>query len=406
MNNINMSTNITKNIDTLSINISNAFKKKYQDIDANHYAPSFIKDFIIKSKSDFTTQDGVQKIISSITKTLNSFRDNTNKERQTKGVVDFSINPASQLKTKPIPQQKLVAPVKNDIQYNKNTNGTNTNMKTEFLNKNPLIIDSGMVSNTINQKNNQNVYLNHIESNNMEYNPYKGLPGQANQPENNLLSSLSNLPNEINNSDRFILTDKQKNLVKEETGEWIYYLVIDSKDRDMNSYKSPNEYTIRFSPPSFSNNEVRQGYIDRILHNVKSIELVKCAFLDTSTSPDSSDFNNIDPAYVILEVEEFGTNHNGTNQFHNKSLAILDYFTKQGKYKYYNVDYNNHAMINRFNPRVTIDKMTIRFRLPDGSLYNFGNSNNTNLATVNYILFKVNVVQRVLETNYLNQADG
>jgi hypothetical protein len=282
-------------------------------------------------------------------------------------------------------------------------------MKTEFLNKNPLIIDSGMVSNTINQNSNQpnqNVYLNHIETNNMEYNPYKGLPGNPNQPENNLLSSLSNLPAEINNSDRFILTDKQKNLVKEETGEWIYYLVIDSKDRDMNSYKSPNEYTIRFSPPSFSNNDVRHGYVDRILHNVKSIELIRCAFLDTSTSPDSSDFNNIDPVYVMLEVEEFGTNHNGTNQSLNKSLAILDHFTKQGKYKYYNVDYNNHTMINRFNPRVTIDKMTIRFRLPDGSLYNFGNSNNTNLATVNYLLFKVNVVQRVLETNYLNQTDG
>jgi hypothetical protein len=44
-------------------------------------------------------------------------------------------------------------------------------------------------------------------------------------------------------------------------------------------------------------------------------------------------------------------------------------------------------MINRFNPRITIDKMTIRFRLPDGTLYNFGNSNNTNLETVNYLLF-------------------
>jgi hypothetical protein len=63
-------------------------------------------------------------------------------------------------------------------------------------------------------------------------------------------------------------------------------------------------------------------------------------------------------------------------------------------------------MINRFNPRVTIDKMTIRFRLPDGTLYNFGGVNNTNTATVNYLVFKITVMQRFLETQYLNQTDG
>ena len=294
-----------------------------------------------------------------------------------------------------------------------NMNNTN-NMKKEFLNKNPLIIDPGMLAihnsngDNQNQNPNQNIFLNHIEPVNIEYNNFKSIPGVGNPPqeESNLLSSLSNLPKEINNSDRFILTDKQRDYIKEETNDWIYYLVIDSKDRDMNTYKTPNEYTIRFSPPSFSNTDVRHGFVDRILHNVKSIELIKCAFLDTSTSSDSSDYNNQDPAYIILEIEEFGTNHNGTNQFLNKSLAILDSFKKQGKYKYYNVKYNDHAMINRFNPRVTIDKMTVRFRLPDGSLYNFGNSNNTNLATVNYLIFKVNVVQRMLETHYLNQTDG
>jgi hypothetical protein len=174
----------------------------------------------------------------------------------------------------------------------------------------------------------------------------------------------------------------------------------------MNIYKSPNEYTIRFSPPNFNSNDNRTGFVDRILHNVKSIELIKCGFLDTSDLTDSSDSGNNDPAYIILEVEEFGTNHNGTNQYLNKSLAILDTFEKQNKYKYYKVMYDDKPMINKFNPRVTINKMTIRFRMPDGKLYNFGGVNNTNTETVNYVVFKVTVLQRFLETKYLNQTDG
>jgi hypothetical protein len=394
---------MTTNIDSLSLNISQALKRKYPDIDYNHYAPAFVKDYISKTQYNYSTKDGVQKIIAGLTQSLNYFREKISKERQSKGTVDFTLSPANQsnqTKTKPIPQQKLVIP-------NKINEVVHDNSRREFLNKNPLIIDPGMIPNINNPNQPQQVYLNQIDTTNSEYNNnYKSFPGNPNQKDSDLLSSLSNLPTEINQSDRFILTDKQKNLIKEETGEWIYYLVIDSKDRDMNIFKTPSEYTIRFSPPSFNNKDVRTGFVDRILHNVKSIELIKCAFLDTSNISDASDSNNQEPPYIMLEIEEFGTNHNGTNQFLNKSLAVLDSYTKQGKYKYYHVIYNDEPMINRFNPRITIDKMTIRFRLPDGTLYNFGNSNNTNLTTVNYLLFKINVVQRVLETNYLNQTDG
>jgi hypothetical protein len=97
---------------------------------------------------------------------------------------------------------------------------------------------------------------------------------------------------------------------------------------------------------------------------------------------------------------------NGTNQYLNKSLAILDTFQKQDNYKYYKVMYDDKPMINKFNPRVTIDKMTIRFRLPDGKLYSFGGVNNNNTQTVNYVVFKITVLQRFLETKYLNQTDG
>lgn len=376
-------------IDTLSLNISQAFKRKYPEIDQNHYSQYNIKDYIQKNHININTKDGIQYVISNLTKTLNQLKSKINKETQSRGQNRNLPPTQNQFQT---PQQNLV--VQNKIQDNQPNNYS----RKEFLNKNPLTIDSNTLP--------TQPYLNHIESkNNVISNAYQSFPSPPNQKDMTL-STLSSLPSEINQTDRFILMDKQKNLLKEDTSEWTYYLVIDSKDRDLNIYKSPNEYTIRFSPPSFNNNDARTGFVDRILHNVKAIELIKCGFLDTSDLNDSSDSGGNHPPYVMLEVEEFGTNHNGTNQYLNKSLAIMDTFIKQDNYKYFRVMYDDKPMINRFNPRVTIDKMTIRFRLPDGTLYNFGGVNNTNTATVNYLVFKITVMQRFLETQYLNQTDG
>ena len=410
------------NLDTISQNLSKAFKGKFPEIDSSHYSPHFIKDYIIKSNINTNTKDGLQKVITGLTNNFTYLKVKMNKERQASGLVDFDLyshnlpnnltnfnknpnNNNNNNNNKSIPQQNLV--VKNKIE-----NLEFNNSRREFLNAKPLIIDAGMIpniNNGINTGLNMNInkpFLNNIETKNTETSNYQSFPANPSQKDISL-STLSNLPAEIvpNQTDRFILTDQQKNLLKEEKDEWAYYLVIDSKDRDINIYKSPNEYTIRFSPPSFSNSgDARTGFVDKILHNVKSIELIKCGFLDTSSLDDSSDSGGNGPPYVILEVEEFATQHNGTNQYLNKSLAILDTYEKRDNFKYYEVIYNDKSMINRFNPRITIDKMSIKFRLPNGNLYNFGGVNNTNQTTVNYMVFKVIVLQRTLETQYLNQT--
>jgi hypothetical protein len=416
-------------IDSLSLNISKSLKNKFPDIDSNHYSPNVIKNFIFKSKVNHKNKDGIQKVITSLTNTLTEFRIKTNKERQTYGLVDFGINNNTHnAHNTPLPQQKLV-------QMNQINQPNYDSSRREFLNPKPLIIDSGMVpnqnynNNGKNKENNQqNIYLNQVETNNSYQGVYKSIPAMPTQPFN--LSNLNNLPiktnnninninnnnnnnsnnnsnetaNEINHTDKYILMDKQRELLKEESSEWTHYLIIDSKDRDFKANPDPNTYTIRFSPPSFSNSDSRAGFVDKIFNNVKSIELIRCGFLDTSGEEDSSDKNGIDPSYIILEVEEFGTQHNGSNQHLNKSLAILDTFVKQGEFKYYDVIYDDAGTVNKFNPRITIDKMTIRFRLPNGSLYNFGEANKSNTSTVNYLVFKITVMQRSLETTFLNKT--
>jgi len=406
-------------LDNLAFRISKGFNDKFPEIDKTHYSPQVIKDYIQKSKINYNNQSGLQQIINVLTNHLKEFRLKINKERQSSGIVDFPNPYLDNYKSPPIPQQNLV--ISNKIKpevYNTS--------RREFLNHTPLVIDSGMVSqssqnnnignnnignNNSNNSNNNgvssNVYLNHIETNNNQRGNYQSFPSQP-IFNNNTISSLSNLPQEIetNQTDRFILTDKQRDLLKEDTNEWTYYLVIDSKDRDMSAFPTPNSYTIKFSPPNFNSTDARAGYVDRIFHNVKSIELIKCGFLDTSEEPDSSDSGGNEPPYIMLEIEEFASQHNGTNQFLNKSLAILDTFDKQGNFKYYEEIYNDVGMVNKFNPRVTIDKMTIKFRLPNGELYNFGSANNTSMNTINYLVFRVVVLQRVLETQYLNQTMG
>lgn len=427
-------------IDTLSLNISKALKQKFPDIDSQHYSPVVIKDFIIKTNSNFQSNEGVQKIIIGLTNNLNQFKLKMNKTRQSNGVVDLSFNPSNQIKTAPIPQQNLVKQTHNFPQP------INTSRR-EYINPNPLIIDPSMA----NQLNNQQVYLNQIETNNNQNNKYQSYPSAPNlqthtqthnknnnkhvnadinvnlgSPIDNILNNLpsvlpsetptslpsaistqssqstqSTQPNQNNFTDRFILTEKQRNLIKEDDTDMTYYIIFDSKDRDMSVFREPNDYTIRFSPPNF--NEDRKGYVDKIFHNVKSIEIVRCGFLDTSDVVGSSDLGEEDPAYVILEIDEFITQHNGTNQNLNKATIIMDSFTKIGKYKYYDL-YDNEGRITKFNPTVTIDKMSIRFRLPDGSLYQFGTSNNTNTKTVNYIIFRIVVKNKMLETDFYNKT--
>lgn len=404
-------------IDTLSVNISKALKQKFPDIDSQHYSPNVIKDFIIKTNSNFQSNEGVQKIIIGLTNNLNQFKLKMNKTRQAQGLVDLSFNPANQNKSLPIPQQNLV----------KQTHVLNTPMNTsrrEYINQNPLIIDPSMA----NQLNNQQVYLNQIEGKNtQQHSNHQSFPSPTNFNQNVNIGSpidniLNNLPNtlptetptsmpsampsqqpENNHTDRFILTEKQRNLIKEDETDLSYYIIIDSKDRDMNVFRSPNDYTIRFSPPNFNGSDNRKGYIDKIFHNVKSIELVRCGFLDTSLEEDSSDFEENDPAYVILEIDELITQHNGTNQNLNKATIIMDSFSKIGKYKYYDL-YDNFGRVTVFNPRITLNSVSIKFRLPSGELYKFGVANDINEKTVNYMVFRIVVMQKALESSFFNKT--
>ena len=88
------------------------------------------------------------------------------------------------------------------------------------------------------------------------------------------------------------------------TEYWEHIIVIDSKDRDKNRFDLPNNFVIDFSPDAYTSANERKGYIRRGFHNVVSVEVISCCFLDTSGEGDSSDTSN--PPLCNFEIPNIG----------------------------------------------------------------------------------------------------
>ena len=83
-----------------------------------------------------------------------------------------------------------------------------------------------------------------------------------------------------------------------------------------------------------------------------------------------------DYPYLILEIDEIGSNYEGTNSHTNKAFAKITFDIDCGKYKRFNSK-NQEEFIKYFNPRRAISRLTLRVLKPNGELYNFGSDINT-----------------------------
>lgn len=227
-------------------------------------------------------------------------------------------------------------------------------------------------------------------------------------PSNRVLDGNTNpiaLPPPINGG--FHPPTKPVELMDTTTECWEHIIVIDSKDRDLNRFNEPNNFVIDFSPASYTSDNERKGYIKRGFHNVISVEVLSCCFLDTSSELDSSDTTN-PPPYVILEIPELSNNIHGTNDELSKGFDILTTYSTQGNYKYYNLPTNwgPTSFVKQYEPRISINKLTIRYKLPDGSYYNFGDTNNSNILTVNKLVLKIKQMKHRISTTFLHKENS
>ena len=231
------------------------------------------------------------------------------------------------------------------------------------------------------------------------------------------VNSLNPVSSDVNeyktafDEDKHIAESRQPDIYNPETRTFVYNIVIDSKDRDKTKYPSASSFVIDFSPATFDPNNpgsANSGYISRAFGNIISCEILDITLYDSSKISDSSDSValGIPIPYLLLELNEFGSNFYGTNDILNTSFGMLTSYSIIGNYKYYDVnsENSNQTFKKVFNPRVNLNKLTIRIKLPDGTPYNFGSVNESEIATLFKLTFRITCLQKNLATNYYGKA--
>jgi hypothetical protein len=204
-----------------------------------------------------------------------------------------------------------------------------------------------------------------------------------------------------------IIPDFSENnqLFEKDTKEKIYYISIDSNDRDLKKWPNPNHYQINFEPNSFSNNEKMTGFINKSFNNVKSVEMIESIIPIRSNSGDNYKLL----PYILLEVEELGSVYQGTNDYISQTFSKLIFEKVIGSYCYSS---NNFSIKKIFNPRIALNKFTVRFRKPNGKLYNFGKYmynpdilDKEKIKPNNILTFKITCIVKSLDTMFLNKKN-
>jgi hypothetical protein len=253
-----------------------------------------------------------------------------------------------------------------------------------------------------------------IKPSNVSIHPVLDLKLNKMEGMGNIIPSNRVLDNNINpivlpppQDGGFTPPHKPEELMDTSLEYWEHILIIDSKDRDLERFVTPNNFTIDLSPDAYTSTTERKGYIKRGFHNVVSAEVIGCMFLDTSSEGDSSDTTS-PPAYVILEIPELSSNVHGTNDELSNAFDILTTYSAQGNYKYYKLPNNLGPMsiVKKYEPRITLAKLTIRYKLPDGSYYNFGSDNNGNATTVNKVIIKIKQLKHRITTTFLHKENS
>ena len=159
-------------------------------------------------------------------------------------------------------------------------------------------------------------------------------------------------------------------LFEKTTRERVHYVAIDSRDRDRKIWPNSNEFRISFAPSSsavFDNRDL--GFINRDFSNVVSVQLVSIIIPRFSVDGDCIDTY----PYLLLEIDELGGIYDGTNSSTSNAFCKITFDTVVGKYVHFSPQ-NYEPFIKEFNPRISLNRLTIHFKKPNGKLFDFGSS--------------------------------
>ena len=106
----------------------------------------------------------------------------------------------------------------------------------------------------------------------------------------------------------------------------------------------------------------------RAFVDVQKVELVSVIVPQHTVDGDNVD----DFPFLLLEIPEIGGIYEGTSMQTTKAFAKLRFADNLGAYREYRTTDMGERFVKHFNPIRSLDKITIRFLRPDGTLYDFG----------------------------------
>lgn len=223
--------------------------------------------------------------------------------------------------------------------------------------------------------------------------------------KNNTKDFVRELKNIINNQENIPDTNhiiQENRLFEKNTKEIEYYITIDSNDRDIEKWENPNFYQIIFGPNS--DIEKNKGYINQSFNNVQCIELIE-AIIPKKTY-NGTNYDTL--PYILLEIPELGHVYQGTNDYLRKTFSQLVFDKVVGNYRY-STFFESNKIKKIFNPRIALNKLTIKFLKPNGDLYDFGDyidisdaDCNEEIQPNNILTFKITCIQKQLDTMFLS----
>lgn len=206
------------------------------------------------------------------------------------------------------------------------------------------------------------------------------------------INKIDDVKLEVNPLDHLHTKDNLSiELFDKEIVEKDYHIIIE------NAYKNTDgSYTI-FDP----NSTVKKVELDRTFNNVVKADLIECVIKNNTGSSYETDPSGT--PFILVEVDEFGSNYISNNSNVARAFKTLSYYVELNTgttLKHY-TDLVN-TIETYFNPRKTIDSITLRFKKPDGTNFTFSGSS---ISTATYWLtFKITCLERQLKTSYLNKT--
>ena len=157
-------------------------------------------------------------------------------------------------------------------------------------------------------------------------------------------------------------------LFEKDTKENVFNLLLDTKDRDKKTYPFINHFGFSFGGHNvFARDKESVGFINRSFNNIKCAELIEVII---PRETENGDRYQLYP-YLLIDIEEFGNTFQGTNESLSNAFGKISFGKVIGNYAYYNAPKDNQLK-KYFNPRISLSKITIRIKKPNGELFKFG----------------------------------